>query len=235
MMDWIDTEFHAGLAPRACHNSGRWPTTPRARAAGSRRSRRAATRRPGSTRPSGWRRSPRRRSRRSRRRPRRSGGRRPASRPRSRRAAPPRSGASSLGITGLALLLLSLGTLFFITLPLLVRGLGARPGARARRARPAIGGEGQATAALWLGRIGVIAGVAAAVVLIALVAAGFDFEELRRDLERELERRRAGRRRRQRHDGVRIGRRGAAGRHRPLSHGMTPLLSPLPAPTLPSP
>ena len=34
-----------------------------------------------------------------------------------------------------------------------------------------------------------IAGVAAAVVLIALVAAGVDFEELRRDIERELERR----------------------------------------------
>ena len=35
-----------------------------------------------------------------------------------------------------------------------------------------------------------IAGVAAAVILIVLVATGFDFEELRRDLERELERQR---------------------------------------------
>ena len=86
-----------------------------------------------------------------------------------------------LGITGLALLLLSLGTLFFITLPLSFAAMSL-----GRRARDA----GQASAALWLGRAGVIAGVAAAVVLIALVAAGVDFEELRRDIERELERRR---------------------------------------------
>ncbi len=74
-------------------------------------------------------------------------------------------------------------------------------------------GEGQATAALWLGRAGVIAGVAAAVILIVLVASGFDFEELRRDLERELERQRqeengGDRRRAQRasRDCARIGR-----------------------------
>jgi hypothetical protein len=86
-----------------------------------------------------------------------------------------------LGITGLALLLLSLGTLFFITLPLSFAAMSL--GAKARDA-------GHSSAALWLGRAGVIAGVAAAVVLIALVAAGVDFEELRRDIERELERRR---------------------------------------------
>ena len=86
-----------------------------------------------------------------------------------------------LGITGVALLLLSLGTLFFISLPLSFAAMSL-----GRRARDA----GQSSAALWLGRVGVIAGVAAAVVLIALVAAGVDFEELRRDVERELERRR---------------------------------------------
>jgi hypothetical protein len=86
-----------------------------------------------------------------------------------------------LGITGLALLLLSLGTLFFITLPLSFAAMSL--GKRAREA-------GQPSAALWIGRAGVIAGVAAAVVLIALVAAGVDFEELRRDIERELDRRR---------------------------------------------
>ena len=85
-----------------------------------------------------------------------------------------------LGITGLALLLLSLGTLFFITLPLSFAAMSL--GSKARDGGPA-------SAALWLGRAGVIAGVAAAVVLIALVAAGVDFEELRRDIERELERR----------------------------------------------
>ncbi len=51
-------------------------------------------------------------------------------------------------------------------------------------------GEGQATAGLWLGRIGVIAGVAALVVFIALIASGVDLEQLRDDLERELDERR---------------------------------------------
>jgi len=96
-----------------------------------------------------------------------------------------------LGCAGLTLLLFSFGTLFFVTLP-----LSAAAWVLGRRAREAIAdgsattGEGQATAALWLGRAGVIAGVAAAVLLISLVVGGFDFEEFRRDLERELERRR---------------------------------------------
>ena len=96
-----------------------------------------------------------------------------------------------LGIAGLTLLLVSFGTLFLITLP-----LSASAWFMAMRARAAIAegrattGDSQATAALWLGRAGVIAGVAAAGVLIALIASGFDFEELRRDLEREMERRR---------------------------------------------
>ena len=51
-------------------------------------------------------------------------------------------------------------------------------------------GAGQATAALWLGRVGVIAGVAAMVVFVALVASGFDFEQFRLDLENELDQRR---------------------------------------------
>jgi hypothetical protein len=95
-----------------------------------------------------------------------------------------------LGIGGLTLLLLSLGTLFFITIPLSFAGWSMGRRARAASAAGDVGGEGQASAALWLGRIGVIAGVAAAVVLIALIASGADLEELRRDLERELERRR---------------------------------------------
>jgi hypothetical protein len=53
-------------------------------------------------------------------------------------------------------------------------------------------GEGQATAALWMARIGVVAGIAAAVVLIALLASGFDVEQFRDDLERELDDRREG-------------------------------------------
>jgi hypothetical protein len=80
--------------------------------------------------------------------------------------------------------------LFFITLPLSFAAMSLGSRARAAVAAGRAGGEGQASAALWLGRAGVIAGVAAGVVLIALVAAGVDFEELRRDIERELERRR---------------------------------------------
>lgn len=96
-----------------------------------------------------------------------------------------------LGITGLVLLVLSLGSLFMLTLPCSVAAwvLGAR--ARKQFDSGATGhGEGQAVAALWLGRIGVIAGIAAMVVFIALLASGFDFDQFRDDLQRELDRRR---------------------------------------------
>ena len=99
--------------------------------------------------------------------------------------------AVALGITGLALLVLSLGSLFVVTLPCSIAAwvLGAR--ARRQIDSGASGrGKGQAVAALWLGRIGVIAGVAAMVVFIALIASGFDFEQFRDDLENELDRRR---------------------------------------------
>jgi hypothetical protein len=86
-----------------------------------------------------------------------------------------------LSITGLALLLLSLGTLFVIALPCSIAAW-----VLALRAR----GEDRATAALWIARIGVFAGVAAAVIFIALLASGFDFEEFRDDMERELRERR---------------------------------------------
>ena len=99
--------------------------------------------------------------------------------------------AITLGIVALALLVLSLGSLFILSLP-----CSAAAWVLAVRARKQIDngtteqGEGQATAALWLGRIGVIAGVAAMVVFIALVASGFDFEQFRDDLEQELDERR---------------------------------------------
>jgi hypothetical protein len=96
-----------------------------------------------------------------------------------------------LGCAGLTLLLVSLGTLVIISLPLSVGAWVLGQKARsAIAAGESSAGEGQAIAALWLGRAGVIAGVAVAVILIVLVATGFDFEELRRDLERELERQR---------------------------------------------
>jgi hypothetical protein len=96
-----------------------------------------------------------------------------------------------LSITALALLVTSLGTLFILTLP-----CSAAAWVLARRARGRLErgesswGDSQATAAMWLARIGVIAGVAAAVVLITLLASGFDFEQFRDDLQRELDDRR---------------------------------------------
>jgi hypothetical protein len=96
-----------------------------------------------------------------------------------------------LSITGLALLITSLGTLFIVTLPCSAAGWVLARRGRERVARGESGwGEGQATAALWLSRIGVIAGVVAAIVIITLIASGFDFEQLRDDLERELDERR---------------------------------------------
>jgi hypothetical protein len=96
-----------------------------------------------------------------------------------------------LGIAGLSLLLLSLGSFFLVTLPLSAAAwwLGARERRRIRSgATPA--GDSQATAALWLGRVGVIAGVLAMVAFFVLVAAGVDFEHLRDQLQRELDRQR---------------------------------------------
>jgi hypothetical protein len=96
-----------------------------------------------------------------------------------------------LGVTALALLLLSFGSLFVLTLPCSVGAWVLA--ARARKqleGSPGQAGAGQAVAALWLGRIGVIAGVAAMVVFVALIAAGFDFEQFRLDLENELDQRR---------------------------------------------
>ena len=96
-----------------------------------------------------------------------------------------------LGIGGLALLVLSLGSLFVLTLPCSVAAwvLAARARNQLRGGVTQVG-SGQATAALWLGRIGVIAGVAAMGVFIALLASGFDFEQFRIDLENELDERR---------------------------------------------
>jgi hypothetical protein len=96
-----------------------------------------------------------------------------------------------LAVAGLTLLLVSLGTMFFLTLPCSAVAWWLASGARRQiEAGDTPYGAGQAVAALWIARIGVMAGVAAAVVLIVLVASGFDFEQFRDDLERELEQRR---------------------------------------------
>jgi hypothetical protein len=96
-----------------------------------------------------------------------------------------------LSITALALLVTSLGTLFILTLPCSAAAWVLARRARGRLERGEAGwGESQATAAMWLARIGVIAGVVAAIVLITLIASGFDFEQFRDDLQRELDDRR---------------------------------------------
>jgi len=96
-----------------------------------------------------------------------------------------------LAITALVLLLISLGTFFVVTVPCSIAALVLAGRARRRvEAGETAQGAGQAVAALWIARIGVIAGVASAIVLIALIASGFDFEQFRDDLERELEQRR---------------------------------------------
>ena len=94
-----------------------------------------------------------------------------------------------LGIVGLGLLVLSLGTLFLITIPC---SIGAWVlGIQGRRLvdRGVLAGQrAQARAGVWLGAGGVGLGIVAMVVWIALIASGFSVEDFQQDLERELER-----------------------------------------------
>jgi hypothetical protein len=100
-------------------------------------------------------------------------------------------GGLVLGTCGLALLLLSVGTLFVLTIPCSVAAwlLSARA-----RIRIATGQEETGAAqAKWgyiLGVAGVVLGVAAMVTWIILISSGFSIEEFRDNLEEELERRR---------------------------------------------
>jgi hypothetical protein len=91
------------------------------------------------------------------------------------------------GIASLGLLVLSLGLSFALSLPL--GGAGWVCAARARRdVQP-----GQRKAGLILAVAAVALSVLAAVVWIALIAAGFSVQDLQDNLQRELERqRRAG-------------------------------------------
>ncbi len=98
-----------------------------------------------------------------------------------------------LGIAGLALLLLSLGLGFIITLPCSIAAWICGAQARTRiDLGEAQGGRGQAQAGYVLGIIGVVLGVAAMIGWIAAFAAGLDLDQLQRDLEQwrdDLERR----------------------------------------------
>jgi hypothetical protein len=95
-----------------------------------------------------------------------------------------------LGLIGLALVLMSLGYLFFLSLPFSIAGWACGRAAKRRAERGLTRGQGAAQAGLWLGLIGLGLGVAAMIVWIALLSSGFSLEDLRRDLERELEQRR---------------------------------------------
>lgn len=96
-----------------------------------------------------------------------------------------------LSISSIALLVLSVGVSFTLSLPLSAGAwFCAVRAKRALRDGRAQGGEGQAKAALILAIVGVALSVVAMIVWIALIASGFSVDELREDLERELERQR---------------------------------------------
>lgn len=96
-----------------------------------------------------------------------------------------------LSISSIALLLLSIGVSFTISLPLSAGAwLCAVRAKRALRDGRAQSGEGQAKAALVLAMVGVALSVVAMIVWIALIASGFSVDELRENLEQELERQR---------------------------------------------
>lgn len=111
----------------------------------------------------------------------------------------PRSGPANglaiaalvLSISSLALLALSIGVSFTISLPLSAGAwLCAIKAKRALRDGRAHSGEGQAKAGLVLAMVGVALSVAAMIAWIALIASGFSVDELRENLEQELERQR---------------------------------------------
>jgi len=85
-------------------------------------------------------------------------------------------------ISSLGLLILSLGLSFVISLPLAIAGWVCA--IKARR----VGGQGRT--GLVLSIVGVALGVAAMIVWVALLAAGFSLDEFQRNLEEELDRQR---------------------------------------------
>jgi hypothetical protein len=94
--------------------------------------------------------------------------------------------AVTIAIVSLALLLLSIGAGFWLTLPL--SGLALHLG---RRARERAAGErhGQANAGIVLGMVGVVLGLIAAIGwIVAIIVLGYGPQDLQRDLQRELDR-----------------------------------------------
>ena len=89
-----------------------------------------------------------------------------------------------LGILGVVLLVISAGLLAVLTLPMSVAAwiMGAQ-GRKNVASGQTTYGDGLAHAGVILGIVGVILGVLGLAVWIALIVAGVDWEELRRDLE----------------------------------------------------
>ncbi|MEA2279575.1 MAG: hypothetical protein QOK21_182 [Solirubrobacteraceae bacterium] len=94
--------------------------------------------------------------------------------------------AVTIAIISLALLVLSIGAGFWLTLPL--SGLALHLGRRARE-RAAGEAHGQANAVIVLGMVGVVLGLLAAVGwIVAILVLGYGPSDLQHDLQRELDR-----------------------------------------------
>ena len=106
---------------------------------------------------------------------------------------PPATASVVVGSIALAVLLLSLGTTFFLTVPASVVGLVLAMAARRRiEAGLTAAGRGPAQAGKVIAWIGIAAGILAGIVWVILIASGFSFDDLREELERELERQQDG-------------------------------------------
>jgi hypothetical protein len=93
-----------------------------------------------------------------------------------------------LGVLGIGLLVLSVGTSFLLSLP--CSGAGWACGIRARQnadADPALSSRSAAQAAVVIGMVGVGLGVLSAIVWIILLSVGVSIEDLRDYLQRQLQ------------------------------------------------
>ena len=98
-----------------------------------------------------------------------------------------------VGSIALALLLLTLGTGFFVTVPASIVALVLALAARRRvEAGLTAAGAGPAQAGKVIAWIGIVAGIVAGIVWIVLIASGVDVQEWLEDLRRDLEEREDG-------------------------------------------
>jgi hypothetical protein len=89
-----------------------------------------------------------------------------------------------LGILGLLLVVLTAGAGFLFSLPVSIAAwIAGAQGRKRVRSGQTTTGDGLAHSGLVLGIVGVVLGVVGMIVWVALIAAGLDLDELRRDLE----------------------------------------------------